>query len=52
MEKVIKCVCSACGKPQQVVVRGDKIYGKARTCVYCEKRFTLTKNNVVLLIKY
>lgn len=45
MEKVINIICSKCGKKQKTSVRTEKIIGKTRTCVYCYKRFTISKDN-------
>jgi len=42
---IFKIFCKNCKNSQKNEVRGLKVYGKRKTCVYCGKGITLNEEN-------
>jgi len=47
IEKIYEVFCPKCKRKQKKIVRAENPYGRLRECVYCHKRWTLSKQNVL-----
>jgi hypothetical protein len=50
-EKIYLVFCKNCKMKQEKIVRAEKPYGKVRECVYCHRRWTLNRENVLKRVK-
>ena len=46
-DKIYLINCRKCGNNMQVIIRGQKIYGRTKKCVYCARYITLNRMNVI-----